>query len=108
MAENMKITKAEELKEIRKVIFNDDSEYVAGKGSNGGCYSFWEKYENLGNGIFRKSYHTSADFDYCPICGIFGCTWCEEEDYETVTEEELFCMIDKFEENDVYYINIVK
>ena len=102
------------LEGIKKVRFNDFSEYESGKSNNGGCYGFWTDYNRLENGLFEVSYGTTADFSYCPVCGSFndhyeGDDSCYESGYscgefETVTESELLNLINDFEETEDCYI----
>lgn len=99
---------------IKRVRFCDYTEYESGKSNNGGCYGFWTDYDRLENGKWEVSYGTTADFDYCPVCGSFNnhyegddcwynsCYSCGE--FKTVTETELLKQINKFEETDDKYI----
>ena len=99
---------------ISRVRFNDYSKYEPGKSNNGGCYGFWTDYNRLENGLFEISYGTTADFEYCPVCGCFhnhyeGDDSCYESgyscgEYETVIESELLKLINNFEETDGCYI----
>lgn len=54
---------------VDRVRFNDFSQYDSEKCNNGGCYGFWTNYDRLDNGTWKVSYGTTADFDYCPVCG---------------------------------------
>ena len=84
---------------IKRVRFCDYTSYEAEKSSNGGCYGFWKDYNRLDDGNWEVSYGTTADFEYCPVCGSFnehyeGDDCCYDSgyscgDFETVTEEEL-------------------
>lgn len=106
--------KTQSLNKIKRVRFNDYSEYESGKSNNGGCYGFWTDYDLLENGNWEVSYGTSADFEYCPVCGSFndhyeGDDCCYESgyscgEYETITEAELLKRINEFEEADDKYI----
>ena len=104
--------KKEELENVKKVRFNNFSEYDSEKCSNGGCYGFWTDYSCLENGNWEISYGTTADFDYCPVCGCFEdhYDYGEEEyscgDFETITTEELLERINSFEENAEQYIDV--
>lgn len=42
--------KKRNLNGIKRVRFNDYSEYESGKSNNGGCYGFWTDYDRLENG----------------------------------------------------------
>ena len=67
-----------------EVEFQDWSQYVEGKSSNGGCYMFSEHYYySEKSDLWRKEYEISADFEYCPVCGRFG----NHEEYD---EDESF------------------
>ena len=101
------------LKGIKRVRFNDFSEYESGKCNNGGCYGFWVDYNRLENGIFEVSYGSTTDFEYCPVCGSFNNHRDDDSyyesgyscgDFETVTESELLKLINDFEETDGCYI----
>lgn len=103
-----------DLKGIKRVRFNDYSDYDSEKCNNGGSYGFWTDYSRLENGNWEISYGTTADFDYCPVCGCFndhyeGNDCCYSSGYEcgefeTVTENELLKLINEFEETDEEYI----
>lgn len=55
-----------------EVEFQDWSQYEEGKSSNGGCYMFSEHYYySEQSDLWHKEYETSADFEYCPVCGRF-------------------------------------
>ena len=103
-----------DLKNITKVRFNDYTEYDSEKCNNGGCYGFWTDYTRLESGNWEVSYGTTADFEFCPVCGSFG----SHEDFETesgyscgdfevISEKELLNRIDKFEETEEKYIDFV-
>ena len=96
----------DKLKEVKKVRFNDYSEYDSEYGNNGGKYGYWTEYRKLHNGLIEISYGTTADFDFCPVCGCFNNHYdydsCYESgyscgDYETVSESELLKLINDFE-----------
>lgn len=101
-------------KNIKKIRLNDFSEYEAGKCNNGGCYGFWTDYFRLDSGLFEAVYRTTADFDYCPVCGSFNSHYQGEDSYyesefscgefKTVTEAEMLNLINNFEETEDCYI----
>lgn len=106
--------KINNLNNIKKVRFCDYSEYDSEKCNNGGCYGFWTDYNRLENGNWKVSYGTTADFEYCPVCGSFNNHY-EGDDYyyesgyscgefKQVAEEELLKLINEFEETDDKYI----
>lgn len=72
-----------------KVTLNDDSHYEGDRCNTGGCYGFWEEYINIGNEIWEFRYRTTADFEYCPVCGNFGNCNCDREELETYTTQEV-------------------
>lgn len=97
---------------IRRVTFFDFSQYNWEKGSNGGCYGFWTDYDRVKNG-WEVSYGTTADFEYCPVCGSFEnhCTGDEQQeyscgDYEIISTNELLERIREFQETDECYIKV--
>lgn len=99
------------LEGIKRVRFNDFSEYESGKSNNGGCYGFWTDYNRLENGLFEVSYGTTADFSYCPVCGSFNDHYVGDDeieyscgDFETISESELLKLINDFEETEDCYI----
>lgn len=102
--------KREELENVKKVRFNDFSEYDSEKCNDGGSYGFWTDYSRLENGNWEISYGTTADMDFCSCCGSFGdhYDYDEEEyscgDFETITTDELLERINSFEEKDGEYI----
>lgn len=103
------MNKVTSLKGIQRVRFNDFTEYESGKSSNGGSYGFWTDYTRLENGVWEISYGTTADLDFCPVCGVFGDHQLDDGTYEcgefqTVSEEELIEEINKFIETDNEFI----
>lgn len=98
---------------IKKVIFFDDTEYVYEKSNDGGCYSFWEEYYNIGGGKWQLRCGTSADFEYCPVCGSFENHYNYDNekyncgDFEVITESELLKRINNFEETEKKYIKYI-
>lgn len=102
--------KREELGNVKRVRFNDFSEYDSEKCSDGGSYGFWTDYSCLENGNWEISYGTTADMEFCPCCGSFGdhYDYDKEEyscgDFETVTTDELLEKINSFEEREGEYI----
>lgn len=64
-----KAKKIKSLEGIQRVRFNDFSEYESEKSANGGAYGFWTDYTRLENGMWEVSYGTTAEFDFCPVCG---------------------------------------
>ena len=107
----------EDLNGIKRVRFNNYSEYDSEKSNDGGSYGFWTDYSRLENGKWEVSYGTTADFEYCPVCGSFNDHYAEDEDdiynsgyscgeFATATSDELIDEINKFEkehENDDEY-----
>lgn len=63
--------KKNNLNGVKKVIFNDYSDYQSATCHTGGNYGFWTNYNRLPNGNWEVSYGTTADFSYCPVCGSF-------------------------------------
>jgi hypothetical protein len=100
----------EEMKNIKRVRFNDYSNYDPEKCNDGGSYGFWTDYSCLENGNWEISYGTTADMEFCPCCGSFGdhYDYGEEEyscgDFETVTTDELLEKVNSFEEKEGEYI----
>lgn len=111
------------MKKFKNVIITDLSEYDGDRCNNGGCYSFTDEFcynENLNT--YQKFYSTSADFEYCYICGGFqSCSQCGMYDREegeciskpdTATWEEIEKIIQEhkdkgsymYEEGDTLYI----
>lgn len=104
------MNKVTSLKGIQRVRFNDFTEYDSEKSSNGGAYGFWTDYTCLENGMWKISYGTTADLDFCPVCGVFGDHQLEDgsyecRDFQTVSEEELIEKINKFVETDDEFID---
>lgn len=107
---------ANELRNLDRVVFKDFSNYDPNKCNNGGSYGFWKTYTRLTSEIFEISYGTTADFDYCPVCGCFADHYDGDEDsdytsgyscgeFDTITEKELLKRINAFIETEDYYID---
>lgn len=52
------------VKEIKKVVIEDRTDYVPGKSHTGGQYSYTTLYRNIGGRKFREECYSSAEFDY--------------------------------------------
>ena len=106
--------KKNNLNEVKRVIFNDYSDYQSNTCHTGGNYGFWTNYNRLPNGKWQVSYGTTADFSYCPCCGTFEDHYEGDEaiydsgyscgDFEQITESELLGRINNFKETDNEYI----
>lgn len=103
--------KKNNLNGVKRVIFNDYSDYQSNTCHTGGNYGFWTDYTSLENGNWEISYGTTAEFPYCPVCGDFNDHYVGEDDIEyscgefaTITETELLKLINDFEESDDEYI----
>ena len=59
-----------EILEAKKIIVNDYRDWVPGKDSNGGCYSYHYIFEAVEGG-FKVTYSTSAEFEFCTKYGYF-------------------------------------
>ena len=97
---------------INRVRFNDYSDYVSDKCNNGGCYGFWTDYNRVDKG-WEVSHWTTAEFDYCPVCGSFNNHYVGDEggeyscgENEIITEKELLKKIESFEETEDCYIEL--
>lgn len=96
------------LKGVSRVRFYDYTEYVPEKSNNGGCYGFWTEYNRLPDGNWEVSYGTTAEFEFCPVCGSFDNHF-EESGYscgefEVISEEKLLTLINEFVETDDEFI----
>lgn len=104
--------KKENLNGIQEIRINDYSQYDSEKCNNGGAYGFWTKYDRLPNGKFEISYGTTADFEFCPVCGCFNDHYDPEYDseyscgdFEIITETELLEIINNFKETEDFFID---
>ena len=52
------------LENVKRVRFNDFSDYDSEKCNNGGKYGFWTDYDRLENGNWKVSYGTTADLAF--------------------------------------------
>lgn len=102
-----------DINECSEIIVTDNSEYVPEKSHDGGCYSFSTIYRKTVEGTWMLTFETSADFDYCPICGSFGNHYDYEEDEYTcgephvVTTEELLERLADIEDNEDYDVTFI-
>lgn len=72
------------LEQCKIIYLNDFTNYNNKFCNNGGCYGFWTEFENLHNGNWKVSYGTTAEFNYCPVCGQFNAhydedSWCDSK-----------------------------
>ena len=76
---------------IKTVIISDYTDYVAGKSNTGGCYAWYTTYKNEGDSTFSVHYGTSADFEFCSMCGDFGHSEeaCHRAYYEIVDTDDV-------------------
>lgn len=89
------------LNNVKRVRLYDFTDYEPAYSNNGGCYYFITGYRHIGVDKWEKYYATSADMDYCPICGNFGRCSCDESDYEIVsTTTVLFEIVKQLNKND--------
>ena len=108
--------KVENLNNVRKVTFVDYSDYESDKCNNGGQYAYFTNYTRVENG-FEVSYSTTADFEYCPVCGSFEDHYegeCSENEsqyscgeYEVISADELLQKINNFSETEDEYIIVM-
>lgn len=98
------------------VKVTDWSQYVSGKSSTGGCYSFTTKFfPNEDASLFEVKYYTSADIDYCDVCGSFQtCSRCNSyingeccSGYETMTQEEVVEYLESVQSDENFEITFV-
>ena len=109
--------KMEELKKVKKLRINDDSQLEPETCNNGGAYGFWTDYTRLDNG-FEVSYGTTAEFDFCPVCGSFNNHSAGDEspfesgyecgEFEVISEEDMLKLLNEFHETDTEYIEILE
>lgn len=109
VTENRKVVKITDLSEIEKVIFYDYTNYKEDTCRNGGNYGFWTTYIKQRNrkqkSQWRIKYGTTADFEYCPICGCFGNSCgCTKRDIQYIPEAELINRINELKENEDEWI----
>ena len=71
IAEKEQAMKKEE--NIKRVRFNDYSNYDPEKCHDGGAYGFWTNFyrTEANSDTWEAEYHTTADFGFCPCCGRF-------------------------------------
>jgi len=82
-----------------RVVVKDQTNFVPGRSSSGGCYLEVAEYEQISDGRWAVRYWSSSDFDYCPWMGQYqsceGCFYRSDEDgeceapQETITLREL-------------------
>lgn len=90
---------------INRVYLNDYSDYQAEKSHDGGCYGFWERFDRCKDNpdMWEKSYGTTSEMDFCPVCGDFADhrePWDDGYtcgDFEKVSTNELEEIIAAFE-----------
>ena len=86
-----------ENEKMKKVILNDYRNYDERKCRNGGAYGFETEYTRKENGMYKVSYYTTADLDFCPCCGNFvGNDDHSDCQYEEVSEDDVREFIKEF------------
>lgn len=81
-----------DINNIHQVYITDNSTYVSGKHTNGGCYSYVTAYKRIDKDKFRVEFYTSSEFPYSVSNGTFGYESSLEE-CETVLEGRLVSII---------------
>lgn len=106
-----------------KVVITDYSNYEPSKSRNGGCYLFTTIFTRVSGEMWQISYGTSAEFEYCPVQGIFRqCKNCwnlvyEGEfwdspthcglDYQVVSTREVLKAISEADVSEDYEVEII-
>lgn len=72
---------------IEKVIVTDKSGYDPSLCCNGGRYAYYTEYQRENDDLWVVIHKTSSDFEYCSVCGRFGCHDCT--DYERINTGEM-------------------
>lgn len=79
-----------EAERIVKVSITDWSGYDPDRCNNGGGYSYTTTYYRKDDDKWDVIYSTSAEFEYCPYCGMFGsgcrCTHPQQATTDVVME----------------------
>ena len=97
----------ENLEKYKKIKLCDYSGYDPDKCNNGGCYGFWTTYDYIGNDRWEVSYGTTADFDFCPVCGSFNNHYDGDNeeyccgDFEVVSTHQIENIITEFKKKHV-------
>ena len=104
------------LKDVNKITIHDLTSYDPDRCSTGGNYAFYTIYTRVDDDMFEVSYDTTAEFDYCPVCGSFNNHRLYDDQYdflgykcgrfETITSKELYDILNAVEEADDYYIRV--
>lgn len=80
-----------QLDNIMKVSITDWSGYDPDRCNNGGRYSYTTTYHRRVDDKWDILYSTSAEFEFCPYCGMFGmgcgCTHPEQSTTAEVMEQ---------------------
>lgn len=98
---------------VKSVVITDVSEYDSSKCNDGGCYSFSTIYTKVDDNHWSVTHETSADMEYCPICGSFGNHWDDDaEEYrcgkpDIIRTFELLNRIADASENDDFEISYI-
>jgi hypothetical protein len=101
---------------VKRIKLYDYSDYDSNNCCTGGSYGDWDTYTRVPEG-WRLSYHTTADFQYCPICGDFGdhletdengnaiCSWTGHT-YDVLSDEQMLDTLSRFVEDDKHWVDI--
>ena len=103
----------ENLQNIKKVRFIDESDYEPSLSNNGGKYRYSENYQRTNNG-WERYFGCSTDMDFCPCCGSFGDHYMEEDDdrftcgkLSVISDAELLEKINDFVETEDLYLEVI-
>ena len=101
-----------DLATIKLVRFNDYTDYDPCLCNNGGRYGFWTDYTKTKAGDWEITYHTTAEFTYCPSCGRFGDHIDEDGEYscgepQRISDEVLLKRVKNFKESDTTSIEVI-
>jgi hypothetical protein len=92
------------------IQFRDDSSYVLGKDENGGSYRY-TLYMYREKDHFEVEFGTSADFDYCPVYGLFkSCNECESHHEDCCTAKPVVLTTEEVQDyldscDDLFYVH---
>lgn len=93
-----------------EIIINDYREYDEKNCTTGGNYAYFTKYVKVDNNEWKVYHSTTAEFDYCSICGTFGHTSDEcESERHIYTDEEVqkeLAWVDEENDKNLYYTRV--
>ena len=77
-----------DIKNVKKIILGDYTDYEQERSCNGGCYAYFTTFKRIDDNKWEVTYSTTSEFEYCLYMGRFqSCKDCCLVDSEGCTPD---------------------